>query len=194
MTEVVLYHHAQGLTDGVRAFAAELRQAGHTVHLPDLYDGNTFGTLDEGIAYAKSVGFGNLLEAGVAYAQDLPENVVYAGFSMGVMPAQQLTQTRPGARGGLFYYSCLPVSEFSPAWPAGVPVQIHGMDEDPWFTEEDGDLASAQALVAANPDDAELFLYPGKTHLFADSSLPDYTEDAAKLLTTRTLTFLATLP
>ncbi|MFF1818603.1 dienelactone hydrolase family protein [Kribbella sp. NPDC058245] len=194
MTEVVLYHHAQGLTDGVKAFAEELRQAGHTVHLPDLYDGNTFDNLDDGMAYGKSVGFGNLLEAGVAYAQDLPENVVYAGFSMGVMPAQQLTQTRAGARGGLFFHSCIPVSEFSETWPAGVPVQIHGMDEDPWFTEEDGDLASAQALVKANPNDAELFLYPGKAHLFADSSLSDYDKEAANLLTTRTLTFLANRP
>ncbi|WP_405056116.1 dienelactone hydrolase family protein [Kribbella sp. NBC_01505] len=194
MTEVVLYHHAQGLTDGVKAFAEELRQAGHTVHLPDVYDGNTFDNLDDGMAYAKSIGFGKLSEAGVAYAQDLPENVVYAGFSLGVMPAQELTQTRAGARGGLFYSSCLPVSEFSETWPAGVPVQIHGMDEDPWFAEEDGDLASAQALVAANPADAELFLYPGKSHLFADSSLSDYDEEAAKLLVTRTLTFLANLP
>ncbi|TDD43524.1 dienelactone hydrolase [Kribbella antibiotica] len=194
MAEVVLYHHAQGLTEGVQAFADELRQAGHTVHTPDLYDGNTFDNLDDGIAYAKSIGFGKLLEAGVAYAQDLPENVVYAGFSMGVMPAQQLTQTRPGARGGLFFYSCLPVGEFSETWPAGVPVQIHGMDEDPWFTEEDGDLTSAQALVAANPTDAELFLYPGKSHLFADNSLSDYDAPAATLLTERTLTFLANLP
>ncbi|GAA1699500.1 dienelactone hydrolase family protein [Kribbella yunnanensis] len=193
MTEVVLFHHSQGRTDGVKAFAEELRQAGHTVHSPDFYDGNTFDTIDEGMAYAKSIGFGKLLEQGVAYAQDLPENVVYAGFSMGVMPAQQLTQTRPGALGGLFCYSFLPVSEFSETWPAGVPVQIHAMDEDPWFTEEDGDLTAAQALVAANPAEAELFLYPGKTHLFADSSLPDYNEPAAKLLTERALAYLAQL-
>ncbi len=194
MTEVVLYHHSQGLTDGVKAFAEELRQAGHTVHTPDLYEGNTFDTIEDGMAYGKGIGFGKLLEAGVAYAQDLPENVVYAGFSMGVMPAQQLTQTRAGARGGLFYHSCLPVSEFSETWPAGVPVQIHGMDEDPWFAEEDGDLASAQALVAANPTDAELYLYPGKTHLFADSSLSDYDQEASILLIQRTLTFLSNLP
>ncbi|GAB3933574.1 dienelactone hydrolase family protein [Kribbella albertanoniae] len=194
MTEVVLYHHSQGLTDGVKAFAEELRQAGHTVHTPDLYDGNTFDTIEDGMAYGKSIGFGKLLEAGVAYAQDLPSGVVYAGFSMGVMPAQQLTQTRAGARGGLFYHSCLPVGEFSETWPAGVPVQIHGMDEDPWFTEEDGDLASAQALVAANPADAELFLYPGKSHLFADSSLADHDQEAAILLIQRTLTFLTNLP
>lgn len=189
MAEIVLYHHAQGLTDGVQAFAEELRQAGHTVHLPDQYDGNTFATLEEGLEYAKKVGFGTLLERGVAAAESLPEELVYAGFSLGVMPAQQLAQTRPGAKGALFYHSCLPVEEFG-AWPDGVPVQIHGMDQDPFFTEEGGDLDAARALVAAT-DQAELFLYPGKEHLFADSSLPSYDESAAALLRERTLVFLA---
>jgi dienelactone hydrolase len=189
MAEVVLYHHAQGLTDGVKAFADELRQAGHTVHAPDLYEGNTYATLDEGIDYARRTGFGAIAERGVAAAQDLPANVVYAGFSLGVVPAQQLTQTRAGAVGGLFYYSCLPAEEFG-SWPDGVPAQVHGMDEDPFFAEEGGDLDAARALTAAN-DSVELFLYPGKEHLFADSSLPGYDEAAAELLLERTLTFLA---
>jgi dienelactone hydrolase len=189
MAEVVLYHHSQGLTEGVRAFADELRQAGHTVHLPDLYDGNTFGTLDEGMGYARTTGFGTISERGVRAADDLPEAVVYAGFSLGVVPAQQLAQTRPGATGALFFHSCLPFTEYGD-WPAGVPVQIHGMDQDPWFTEEGGDLDAARALVEATTR-AELFLYPGKEHLFADSSLPSYDEPAATLLLQRTLAFLA---
>jgi dienelactone hydrolase len=189
MAEVVLYHHSQGLTDGVKAFADELRQAGHTVHTPDLYEGNTYATLEEGMDYARSTGFGVVAERGVQAAQSLPSNVVYAGFSLGVVPAQQLAQTRPGATGALFYYSCLPVEEFG-TWPDGVPVQVHGMDEDPFFTEEGGDLDAARALVAAN-ENAELFLYPGKEHLFADSSLPGHDESAAKLVLERTLAFLA---
>jgi dienelactone hydrolase len=189
MAEVVLYHHSQGLTDGVKAFAEELRQAGHTVHTPDLYEGNTYATIEEGMDYARSAGFGTIAERGVAAAQSLPSNVVYAGFSLGVVPAQQLTQTRPGATGALFYYSCLPVEEFG-GWPDGVPVQVHGMDQDPFFTEEGGDLDAARALVAA-VDNAELFLYPGKEHLFADSSLPGYDEAAAKLVMQRTLAFLS---
>jgi dienelactone hydrolase len=189
MAEVVLYHHSQGLTDGVKAFADELRQAGHTVHTPDLYEGNTYATLDEGMDYARATGFGTIAERGIAAAQSLPSNVVYAGFSLGVVPAQQLAQTRPGAVGGLFYYSCLPAEEFG-AWPDGLRAQVHGMDEDPFFTEEGGDLDAAKALTAAN-DGVELFLYPGKEHLFADSSLPGYDPAAAKLLLDRTLTFLA---
>jgi dienelactone hydrolase len=191
MTEVVLYHHSQGLTDGVKAFADELRQAGHTVHLPDLYHGHTFGTLEEGMEYARSTGFGTVKDRGIAAAEGLPASIVYAGFSLGVVPAQELAQTRPGAKGALFYYSCLPVEEFG-TWPDGVPVQIHGMDEDPFFTEEGGDLDAARALVAST-DRAELFLYPGKEHLFADSSLPGYNPEAARLLMQRTLTFLDAL-
>lgn len=189
MATVVLFHHAQGLTAGVRAFADDLRAAGHTVHTPDLYDGNVFDSLDDGIAYASTVGFGEVLERGVRAGEALPADVVYAGFSLGVMSAQRLAQTRAGARGALLMYSCVPVEEFSPAWPGGVPVQIHGMDADPFFAEE-GDIDAARALVAATPD-AELFVYPGNQHLFADSSLPAYDAEAAALLRERVLAFLA---
>ena len=131
MAEVLLFHHAQGLTAGVLAFADDLRGAGHSVHTPDLYDGRTFETLDEGLGYANEIGFGALFERGVKAAEGLPAELVYAGFSLGVMPAQALAQTRPGARGALLFYSAVPVSEFGPSWPDGVPVQIHGMDADP---------------------------------------------------------------
>jgi dienelactone hydrolase len=190
MAELVLFHHVQGLTEGVVAFADTLRRAGHTVHTPDVLDGRRFATLDKGIGYARDVGFGTLQERGLAAAEKLGPTLVYAGFSLGVMPAQQLAQTRPGAKGALFFHACAPVSEFGDAWPSGVPVQVHGMDGDPLFTEEDGDLDAARALVEST-EQAELFLYPGEEHLFADSSLSSYDADAAALLTQRTLDFLA---
>jgi dienelactone hydrolase len=186
MTDVVLYHHIQGLTVGVRSFAEELSQAGHTVHTPDLFDGRTFDTIEEGMGFARTEGFGALAERGVAAAAELDPDVVYAGFSFGVMVAQQLAQTGPGARGALLLYSCLPVSEFGEAWPESVPVQVHGKEGDPFFAE---DLEAAQALVAST-DRAELFLYPGEQHLFADSSLSAYDAAAAALLTERVLAFL----
>jgi dienelactone hydrolase len=186
MTELVLYHHVQGLTEGVRSFADEVRQAGHTVHTPDVFDGRTFDTIDEGMAFAREAGFGALAERGVAAADELGTDVVYAGFSFGVMAAQQLAQTRPGARGALLVYSCLPVSEFGDAWPEDVPVQVHGKDADPFFLE---DLEAARALVDSS-DRAELFLYPGEEHLFADSSLPEYDAAAAGSLMERVLAFL----
>jgi dienelactone hydrolase len=188
MAEVLLFHHAQGQTPGFHAFADELRQAGHTVHTPDLFEGRTFGSIDEGVAYAQEVGFGEIIERGERAANELPEDLVYAGFSLGVLPAQKLAQTRPGARGALFFYSCVPTSEFGAPWPADVPVQIHGMDADPIFVDE-GDLDAARAIVEST-DNAELFLYPGDQHYFADSSLPSYDEAAANVLTQRVLAFL----
>ena len=190
MAEVLLFHHALGQTSGFLAFADELRRAGHTVHTPDLYDGRTFQTLNDGIAYAQEIGFGNLIERGVRVADDLPDELVYAGFSLGVLPAQKLAQTRPGARGALLFYSCVPVTEFGSSWPADVPVQIHGMDADPIFMDE-GDVDAAREIVASAPQ-AELFLYPGDQHYFADSSLPSYDPEAAALLGKRVLDFLAT--
>ena len=166
MAEVVLFHHAQGLTPGVVAFADELRRAGHTVHTPDLLDGRTFASIEEG----------------------LPEGLVYAGFSLGVLPAQFLAQTRPGARGAVLCYSCVPVSAFGSGWPEGVPAQVHGMDADPVFVGE-GDIDAARELVEQAAD-AQLFLYPGDQHYFADSSLPSYDSEATALLVRRVLDFL----
>jgi dienelactone hydrolase len=156
------------------------------LHTPDLFEGRTFDTLDEGMAFAGEAGFGALAERGLVAAEAINPEVVYAGFSFGVMVAQQLAQTRPGARGALLMYSCLPVSEFGERWPDGVPVQVHGKDADPFFLE---DIDAARALVAST-DQAELFLYPGEEHLFADSSLPAYDADCAALLTERVLAFL----
>lgn len=188
MAEVVLFHHAQGLTPGVIAFADQLRAAGHTVHTPDLFDGHTFDTLEAGLGYAGKVGFGAVTDRGVRAAEGLPAEVVYAGFSLGVVAAQQLAQTRAGARGALLFHSCIPVSDFGSSWPHGVPVQVHGMDADSFFVD-DGDLAAARALVDEAAD-AELFLYPGEQHLFADSSLSSYDAGASALLTERVLDFL----
>jgi dienelactone hydrolase len=189
MAEVLLFHHAQGLTPGVVAFADSLRRAGHTVHTPDLFDGRTFETLEQGMSYVAERGFGAMIEQGARAAEGLPAELVYAGFSLGVLPAQMLAQTRAGARGALLCYACVPVSEFGPAWPQGVPVQIHGMDADPIFVGE-GDIDAARALVES-ADQAELFLYPGDQHYFADSSLPSYDPEATALLTQRVLEFLA---
>jgi len=188
MAEILLFHHAHGVTSGVRGFADRLRGAGHTVHVPDLYEGLVFSSLEEGVAHAQDLGFDSVIDRGELTAGNLPAGLVYAGFSLGVLPAQKLAQTRPGARGALLFEACVPPSEFGAAWPAEVPVQVHGMAEDEFFAGE-GDLAAARALVASAPD-AELFVYPGRQHLFADDSLPSYDAAAAALLTERALAFL----
>jgi dienelactone hydrolase len=183
---VLLFHHAQGQTKGFLAFADELRAAGHIVHTPDLYDGKTFAELDDGIAYAKQIGFDTLAEHGRLAAAGLSNELVYAGFSLGAMPAQLIAQTRAGAKGALLFSAAFPASEFGGPWPSGVPLQIHMMEGDEWAAE---DLPAARDLVETT-EGAELFLYPGNGHLFADSSLSDYDENAATLLTQRVLSFL----
>lgn len=187
MAEVLLFHHIQGLTDGVRAFAEDLRQAGHTVHTPDLFDGRTFASIEDGFGFAREAGFDALRERGAAEADELGPHLVHAGFSFGVMIAQKLAQTRPGATGALLMHSCVPVSEFGEAWPEGVPVQIHGKEGDEFFDE---DLPAARALAESTAA-AELFVYPGDQHLFADSSLDAYDPEASALLRERVLGFLA---
>lgn len=189
MADVILYHHVQGLTPGVVDFADRLRHAGHTVHTPDLFDGRTFDDIESGMGLVRELGFGEVMARGERAATELPAEVVYAGFSLGVVPAQKLAQTRPGARGALFFHSCMPVTEFGPAWPEGVPLQIHAMEGDPFFVDE-GDIDAARALLE-EADEGEMFLYPGNDHLFADRSLPSYDAQATALLLERVLAFLA---
>ncbi|TMF34374.1 MAG: dienelactone hydrolase [Chloroflexi bacterium] len=187
MAQVLLFHHAQGMTSGILSFADELRAAGHVVHTPDLYEGKTFTNLSDGVGYAKQVGFDTIIDRGRAAAADLPGEIVYAGFSLGVMPAQMLAQTRRGAKGALLFSACFPTSEFGTPWPEGVPVQVHMMDADEWVLGPDLDAARQ---LAETVDSAELFLYRGDRHLFADNTLPDYDETAAALLEERVLKFL----
>ncbi|SEL31179.1 Dienelactone hydrolase [Blastococcus sp. DSM 46786] len=187
MAEMVLFHHAQGLTSGVRAFADDLRADGHVVHTPDLYEGRTFATLDDGVAHAQEIGFGTVLARGRAAAEELPDRLVYAGFSLGVMPAQLLAQTRPGAAAAVLMHAAVPLGELADEWPAGVPVQFHVMDADDW-----GDVDVARELASA-VDGAELFLYPGDRHLFTDRSLADHDAAAAAQVLQRVRTFLAAL-
>jgi dienelactone hydrolase len=192
MAEVVLFHHVQGLTDGVLAFAVDLRAGGHTVHTPDLFDGERPATIEDGLTFTERIGDDVLGERADRAVANLPQELVYAGFSFGVLNAQRLAQTRPGARGALLYESCIPITgewAFGP-WPAGVAVQIHGMDKDPFFALE-GDIDAARELVEiVGPDFAELFVYPGDRHLFTDSSLPSYDADAAALVLRRSRAFL----
>ena len=189
MAEVLVFHHALGPTAGLLSFAERMRAAGHAVHAPDLYEGKTFGSLTDGVGYAEEVGFDTIIERGRRAAEGLPDKLVYVGFSLGVLPAQMLTQTRPGAHGAVLFHSCVPPSEFECPWPPAVPVQIHLMEGDEWALPPNEDLEAAQAL-ADSVERAELFLYPGDRHLFADESGPDYDEGAATLAMERVLVFI----
>ena len=190
MSRIVQFHHAQGLTDGVVAFADRLRNAGHEVMLPDLFEGATFATLDEGVAAVEAIGFESILDTAVSMGSPGPHEVFYAGFSLGALVAHKLAQTNPGAKGALLYhYGDVPVERFGDAWPGGVSVQFHISEQDEW--REDGvveEFVSRVGEVAT----AELFEYPGSAHLFTDSSLAEYQPESASLVLGRTLAFLDT--
>lgn len=187
MTEILLFHHANGLTDGVRSFAQTLREAGHTVHTPDLFAGRTFDRVEEGVAFRNEVGQEVLMGRASAAAEGLPADIVYAGMSMGCMPATVLLLQRPGARGAVYLYGAVDPAWFDAEWPAGVPAQAHQTEDDPW-RETEADEGFAKRVPGS-----ETFLYPGSGHLFADPGHPDYDEAAATLATERILGFLAAL-
>ena len=183
MAEVVVFHHALGLTDAVRRFADALRAAGHTVYTPDLYDGRTFHTIDDGMAHSEELGGPiTLVDRARAAVVSLPSGAVYIGFSLGVLSAQSLAQTRPGARGAVLCYSALPLGEWGDNWPAtwpnGVRLQLHILDGD-----EDFEIAQRLATTVSG---AELFVYPGSEHYFVE-----HDAQAAALLMERVLDFLA---
>ena len=183
MAQVLLFHHIQGLTEGVVAFADALRATGHEVATPDLFDGRTFASIEAGMAYVREVGL-DATAAGVAVAETMPEGIVYGGFSMGVMPAQRLAQQRPGARGALLYHGGIALGWFGDAWPEGVPVQAHVKRDDAL-----GDVDDLRALTEAAG--GELYLYDGDAHLFTDRSLEAHDAGATELVRERTLAFLA---
>jgi dienelactone hydrolase len=187
MTHVLLFHTVLGVTPGLTAFADDLRAGGHQVDVPDLFDGRTFTSIEAGIAHVESLDWPALQERGGRAADGLPTDLVYAGFSLGGMFAEQLALTRSGARGALLLESCAPPSAFDATWPDGVALQVHGKEQDPFFADE-GDLDAARELVA--DVGGELFLYPGKEHLFADRSVPWYDAGSAALMTERVLAFL----
>jgi dienelactone hydrolase len=192
MAEVVLFHHVRGLTDGVRALADRLRAGGHGVHTPDLFDGALPESIEAGAALEEAIGREELDRRADRAVADLPDGLVYAGISSGVMHAQRLAQTRAGAGGALLYEACIPVTgawAFGP-WPDGVPVQVHGMDQDPFFALE-GDVDAARELVrTVGPELAALFTYPGDAHLFTDSALPSHDAGATTLVVERSLALL----
>ncbi len=192
MVDVVLFHHVLGLTAGVQGLANRLAAGGHTVHTPDLYAGEVATGLEEGFALMNRIGTETIAQRVDSALAGLPRDLVYAGISMGVMTAQRLAQTRPGARGALLYEACVPVTgewAFGP-WPDGVPVQVHGMDDDEFFGHE-GDIDAARELVSTvGVDQGELFTYPGNQHLFLDSSLPSFDNEATELVVERSRALL----
>ena len=188
MTEIVLFHHLLGLTPGVKAFAERLRAAGHTVHLPDQLRGRTFDSYEAAMDNARQTGFDTITRRALDAAAELPQRVVYAGFSMGALAAQELLQTSPETLGGVLMHGFGDPRLLPGRWPETIPVQYHTMAADP-LAVEDGDIVAAEG-VADRHANLECFLSPGKYHLFTDSSLPEYDAAATEQVTSRILGLL----
>ncbi|WP_062290269.1 dienelactone hydrolase family protein [Demequina phytophila] len=187
MVEVILFHHAGGLTDGVLAFASALRDAGHTVHTPDLFEGHRFDDVADGVAFAQSHPPGTMARRAAEAIADLPTHAVYGGMSMGAARAAESVLERPGARGAFFLYGAIAPSWWDAEWPAGVPSQAHVNAGDPWREVE-----AEEEYVAAVPD-GELFVYEGRGHLFAEPGHPDHDADSAAMALDRVLALLGEL-
>ncbi|HET9420995.1 MAG TPA: dienelactone hydrolase family protein [Nocardioides sp.] len=187
MVTIVLFHHVRGLTEGVAAFAQVLRDAGHAVHTPDVFDGRTFADIREGVAFVDSVGEDTFEARAAEIVAGLPTDVVYGGMSMGAARAAEQVLRRPGAKGAFFLYGAIAPSWWGATWPAGVPTQAHVTEGDEWREPE------AEAEYVADVPGAELFVYPGSGHLFAELGDPDYDEETARLATERVLSFLSAL-
>lgn len=180
MAHIVLFHHVLGLTSGVLSLAEALRDGGHEVTTPDLFERRTFPDLPSGLTHVGQLGDDTLLHRAEAACADLPADVVYAGLSLGVSPAQHMLQTRPGARGALLLHAFIDPAQVAGVWPARCPVDVFATDADPFFVE-DGDHDAAVRWAQTHPE-LRIHLYPGDGHLFTEPTSPDY--DAA---TTRQL-------
>lgn len=192
MSQIVLFHSAQGLRRDVSGLAARLRDAGHEVWTPDLFDGATFERLEDGIAHRDEIGIPALIERAATILEGLPTELVYAGFSMGAASAGYFAAARPGARGALLMHGATPLAAFGvSAWPGGVPAQVHYAADDPFVDAEGIDAFANVVREAGSP--IEVFTYPGSGHLFADPDGPDYDEESAELMLERGLAFVGDL-
>ena len=188
MAQILLFHHALGLTPGVVEFVDALRKAGHTVDAPDLFDGQLFERVEDGVAHEEGLGWEEMIRRTETAAADLPADIVYLGMSLGVVYGTRLAVTRPGARGLIGLYSPIPPESVAGArLPSGLPAQYHWHEGDPWVDE-----GAPEALVAQVPQ-AEINVYEGDSHLFADPSSVDFDATAAALAMERILTFLGAL-
>ncbi|HEY2131254.1 MAG TPA: dienelactone hydrolase family protein [Streptosporangiaceae bacterium] len=191
MSDILLFHSVLGLRAGVLEAADRLRAAGHTVHTPDFFAGRTFDEYPPAFEWLESIGgIPDVIARTTAAASDLPRDLVYAGFSLGGVPAELLGATRPGAKGLILLHSAIPLDGFEvQEWPATVPVQVHFATADPY--RDTAELQSFEASVRASGAPYEQFDYQGSGHLFTDQTLPDeYDRESAELLFSRVLAFL----
>ncbi|AZQ71163.1 MULTISPECIES: dienelactone hydrolase family protein [Streptomyces] len=186
-TTIVLFHSAYGLRPAVHAAADRLRAAGHEVHVPDLYEGRTAETVEDGMAIKDEIGREELLRRAVTAVAPLSDRgLVYAGFSLGGSIAQNLAMADEKARGLLLLHGTSDLPE--DASVNDLPVQLHVADPDPF---EPHDWLNAWYLRMGRAGaDVEVHRYAGAGHLFTDPELDDYDAEAAERTWAVALAFL----
>ncbi|GAA2096535.1 dienelactone hydrolase family protein [Brevibacterium salitolerans] len=181
MAHVIFFHSALGLDKGVHAMADAIREAGHTVTTPDVYDGHVFDSTEKGIAYRDEVGFRTLTDRATAALAGVEGPLVAAGISLGAALAQRLGKKDPRTEAAVLLHAGGESRLID--WPARVALQIHHSVDDPWIDEGGPEnLLRSAARAGAR---AEHYLYPGDAHLFADPTKPDFDERSAELLSAR---------
>ncbi|MFC5800429.1 dienelactone hydrolase family protein [Streptomyces formicae] len=188
--DIMLFHSTYGLGPAVGAAADRLRAAGHEVWTPDLFEGRTFGSVEEARAFKNDLGMDELLKRAITAAAPLSERgLVYAGFSLGAAVAQNLALGDEKARGLLLLHGTSDIADNASV--DGLPVQLHVADPDPF---EPHDWLTAWYLRMGRAGaDVEVYRYPGAGHLYTDPELSDYDEKAAEETWRVGLAFLETL-
>ncbi|QOV38955.1 dienelactone hydrolase family protein [Streptomyces ferrugineus] len=187
---IMLFHSTHGLRPAVRQAADRLRAAGHEVWTPDLFEGRTFETVEEGMEFNERIGKDELLKRAVLAAAPYSERgLVYAGFSLGASIAQTLALGDEKARGLLLLHGTSDIA--AGASVDELPVQLHVAEPDPFETD---DWLSAWYLQMGRAGaDVEVYRYAGAGHLYTDPDLPDYDEEAAEATWRVALGFLDSL-
>ncbi|MER5993144.1 dienelactone hydrolase family protein [Streptomyces viridosporus] len=187
---IMLFHSTYGLGPAVHRAADRLRAAGHEVFTPDLFEGRTFTTVEEGMAYGEETGKEELLRRAVLAAAPYSERgLVYAGFSFGASVAQTLALGDGHARGLLLLHGTSDIA--ANASVDDLPVQLHVAEPDPFETD---DWLSAWYLQMRRAGaDVEVYRYAGAGHLYTDPDLPDWDEEAAEATWRVALGFLESL-
>ncbi|MBB5118522.1 dienelactone hydrolase [Streptomyces eurocidicus] len=171
----------------MHAAAERLRAAGHEVHVPDLYEGRTADTVEDGMAIKDEIGHEELLRRAIVAAAPLSDRgLVYAGFSLGGSVAQNLALGDEKARGLLLLHGTSDLAE--DAAVDELPVQLHVADPDPF---EPHDWLNAWYLRMRRAGaEVEVHRYAGAGHLFTDPELPDHDAEAAEAAWRVALAFL----
>ncbi|GAA2775460.1 dienelactone hydrolase family protein [Saccharopolyspora taberi] len=185
MAHVALFHSVLGLRSAERLAAERLSKAGHEVVTPDLFDGQTAATLDEGFRLLDRTGWDVVVRRARQAVEDMPEGTAFVGVSMGSGVVANLLSERPAAGPVVLLHAAV---ELPARVPAGLRMQLHAAEPDEFAPPER--VAGLRRAARESGVALEIFRYPGAGHFYIDPELPDHDPAAAELTWRRVLDFL----